>query len=78
MKIYLSEGTPQVHNLIPLKLRNALVLLNKQKKIIREITWDDWQRLNQDFPVEVESDQLSLGSILIAEQVANDNDSPHT
>ncbi|QWY83786.1 hypothetical protein [Rhizobium phage RHph_X3_15] len=78
MKIYLSEGTPQVHNLIPLKLRNALVLLNKQKKIIREITWDDWQRLNQDFPVEVESDQLSLGSIIIAEQVANDNENPHT
>jgi hypothetical protein len=63
MEIYLDYQ----RSLIPLKLKNTLVLLDKEQKVIREITWDDYIQLALKYPEEVADDQLSLKAVIIAE-----------
>jgi hypothetical protein len=63
MEIYLDYQ----RSLIPLKLKSTMVLLDKEKKVIREITWDEYIQLALKYPTEVAADELSLKAIIIAE-----------
>jgi len=64
MKFYL-DISDLTYKFVELEPEVTLVILDKDGKLVRPTTWDEWYELAIKYPDQVEIQGYSLGSILL-------------